>query len=108
MSGLRGLSERCEHLLLNAGMFFNNSFYRQSVCRIFTQLVRAEADSDGIVEVLIDDDATAFQGASPDLPVYLEDHVVKLYGIVPVDHSLGLDRKHAGEVFAVAGYKYRR
>ena len=107
LSGLSGLSERCSHLLLNPDMVVNGSFHGPSILRIFAQLLRSEADGDGVVGVLIDDDAAAFHRASPGLAVDLQDHIVKLDGIVPIDCSLGLNRKHAGEILSGAWDKGR-
>ncbi len=91
MSGLVSLRKRCEHLFLRLARLGKYPFDGCSILRIFTQLLRAVADGDGFVGVLIDGHAAAFHGTSPCLSVDLEDQIVKFDGIVLVDRSLGLN-----------------
>ena len=69
--------------------------------------MRPEADGDGVIEVLIDDDTAAFHRGSPGLPIDLQHHVVESDGIVAIDRSFGLNRENAPEVFSDARDKGR-
>ena len=53
-----------------------------------------EADSYGVVEVLVDGNAAAFHRASPVLFVDLQEHIVEFDGVIATHEPLG-DRSFA-------------
>ena len=69
--------------------------------------MRAEADGDGVIEVLVNDDTAAIHRAPPALFVDLQDQVVELDGVVAIDRPLGLDRENAIEIGVTARDKGR-
>ena len=107
MSALVGLKERGEPLSFKPIAFANSPLDRQTICRIFAQILWPETDGDSVVEVLIDDDAAAFHRASPTLFVDLQNHIVEFDRVISVNRPLGLDREDTVEVQTVTRDKSR-
>lgn len=76
-----------------------------SLCIEDTDLVRAESDRYGLVEVFADGHPAISEAAAEALSVDLEDHVFELHRIVAVNDPFALDRENLVEITAVALYK---
>ena len=101
MSGLKVRRER-RRLSLLTFKSFHCRLNSLAFGGIFTDLVRAVADGDCLVKMLIDYDAGAIERAAPGLFVDLQDHIFEFDGVVAVNGPLGLDREDAIQIRAGA------
>ena len=105
MSGLANRGRSGEPLRFRFAGGSGGSFEREAVGRKSAEDLRAVADGNGVVKMLVDGHVTALHGTSPGLPVDLEGQIVVLDGVVAVDGPLALDGEDAVEVGADGGHK---